>query len=211
MGCRNVTKDFLMKKFSKKGVLLFGVVLMVCAFVVPSMASAASWGVIGSTHVLDSSDLSFLGHTTSGTLGEVCADSQFHVDVRSAAILTITSASFKNCMGIGTLGTNCTVTRTSTRFPWSATGASTTNVQIHDVHIDVKYENTPGNASTCALSGALFTWTGTLNSGSWNAATHSVTFTNATGLVATSASLPGVANVTVSGTIRDTAQTLTLT
>jgi hypothetical protein len=200
-----------MKMFSKRGVLLFGAALMVCAFAVPSMASAASWGVIGSTHVLDSSDLSFLGHTTSGTLGEVCADSQFHSDVRNTAILTITSASFKNCMGTGALGANCTVTRTSTRFPWSATGASTTNVQIHDVHVDVKYENTPGNPTACAVNGAIVTWTGTLNSGSWNASTHSVTFTNATGLVATSTSLAGVTNVTVSGTIRDTAQTLTLT
>ena len=36
-----------MKKFSKKGVLLFAGAMALCAFVMPSMASAASWGPIG--------------------------------------------------------------------------------------------------------------------------------------------------------------------
>ena len=42
-----------MKKFSKKGVLLFAGAMAVCAFAMPSMASASSWGVVGSHHTLD--------------------------------------------------------------------------------------------------------------------------------------------------------------
>ena len=48
-----------MKKLSKKGVLLFAGAMAVCAFAMPAMASASSWGVVGTHHTLTSSNLGF--------------------------------------------------------------------------------------------------------------------------------------------------------
>jgi hypothetical protein len=199
-----------MRKFSRKGILLFAGVMALCAFAVPSMASAASWGTIGTLHTLTSTNLSFSAHTAIGVAGSSCADSRFIADVRSAAELTITSGTFNNCAGTG-VATGCTVTATGTSFHWGGTGTTLSNVQISGVRVDIRFETRPaGPLGSCALENQDVLLTGTLNSGSWIAAGHEVVYTAATGLTSHSAAL-GSSVATVTGTIFDTAGLLTLT
>jgi hypothetical protein len=204
-----------MKKFSKKGLLLFAGVMAVCAFAMPAMSSAASWGVIGTEHTLHSANLGFTAADPMlGGISSSCAASTFTVDVRNAAQLNVTSTSFTNCTGQGNAIGDCTVTATGTPEPnpaWTATGITTSNVAIDAVRIDVTFEDKPGAAAgVCAnVVGQTILLTGNLTSGTWNPATHSVTYNNAEGLAAHGATGNGT-RLTVSGTIRDTAQTLTL-
>jgi hypothetical protein len=207
-----IHKEFeMLKKMSKKGVLLFAGVLAFAAFAMPSMASAASWGVVGSTHVLDSPNLQFVDTNASlGGAGSTCGVNQFHTVVSSSSVLTVTATNFSNCMGLGA-AVNCTTTPTGTSFPWSATGVTTTNIQLSKVHVTVIFENTPGNATACALPGAV-TLSGTLASPGkthWDALAHQVTTLAATGLVANTSLTTGD-STTISGTLRDTSQTLVL-
>ena len=195
-----------MKKFSKKSVMLFAGALMVCAMAVPSMASAANWSPVGSTHVLDSSNLGFISHGTPA--GSVCTRSTFHAEVFSAAVIEITSASFLDCHGTGAAA-GCITTSQATRLPWTATGPSTTNVLIEGVHIDVRFETRPPAGSVpCAVTGLTSTLTGTLGLGNFNNTSHHLTWALATGL--TSHSALGSNTTTVSGTVRDTQQSLLL-
>jgi hypothetical protein len=201
-----------MKKLSQRSVLLFGVMLVVCAFV-PSMASAASWFQVGTTHQLFSPNLGFLAHTSplSGPAGAACNASEFDADVVNTNTLEITDGRFVDCHGVaGTQTANCTATSVGTNFPWTATATSTTNIQIHGVRIDILFANTPGNATNCLGAGAKSLLTGTLTGGSWNAATNEAFLVNETGVTAHFLGL-GVVNfssTTVTGTIRDTAGTL---
>jgi hypothetical protein len=195
-----------MRKASKKGVLLFAGVIAVCAFAVPSMASASSWGVIGTSHTLTSTNLVFVAHTFFGVVGAACADSRFVFDVRSAAELTVTNATFNRCSGTG-FETGCTVTATGTSFHWGITGTATTNVQFSGVRIDVRFETRPGGSlGSCIIEGQDLTSTGSLNGGVWGSAGHEVTYTNATGLTSHLAGLGsfGSSAVTVTGTLFDT-------
>jgi hypothetical protein len=192
----------MLKKLSKKSFLLIGAAMVLAAFVMPSMASAVVWEPLGSEHTLDSSNLSFV---VGGALpaGSACAISQFTLDVRSTTTLTITSATFDNCTGTGANGTGCVTTAKATKLPWTATATSTDNIQIHGVHVDVSFAS--GN---CTLVNNNVTLTGTLGGGTWDPLAHQVTFSADTGL--TSHSALGSAPATVTGTIRDTQQTLTL-
>jgi hypothetical protein len=189
-----------MKKFSKKGILLFAGAMALCAFMLPSVASAASWGTVGTEHTLTSTNLGFTSPANGGVTSQ-CSNSSFTADVRSAANLTITSGTFANCTSSGPGIGDCVTTSRGTNFPWFATGTSTTNVQLERVVVDVFFEG-----PLCAAAGGSTQLTGTLNSGVWNAAAHSVTFTNAEGL----SSHPGPTAVTVRGLLTDSAGTLTL-
>ncbi len=201
-----------MKKFSKKGLLLFTGVMAVCAFAMPAMSSAASWAPLGSEHTLHSANLGFT--TTDPVLGPIsssCPESTFTVDVRSAAVLTVTSASLKNCTAQGPAIGDCTMTMAGTTFPWTITGVTTSNVTIDGVRIDETFETKPGGAAnSCAnVNGQNILLTGTLTGGAWDASTHQATYNNAEGLVTHSATGNNT-RMTLSGTIRDTQQTLTL-
>jgi hypothetical protein len=190
----------MLKKLSKKSVLLFSAVMMLAAFVMPSMASAVAWSPVGSEHTLDSSTLQFSVAAVAG--GSSCGVSQFTVDVRSSSTLTITNATFTNCTGTGTNGSGCSSTAKATKLPWTATATSTSTVQINGVHVDVNF------AGSCALAGAPVTLTGNLGSGVFDTLAHQVTFNGAGGL---SAHGPTGSNAaTVTGTIRDTQQSLDL-
>jgi hypothetical protein len=196
----------------KKRAVVFASLLALVALVMPITASAASWGVVGSTHDLDQgaggSGLTFL--STDATIGWGCGGFSLHANVTSAAVLTIQSGTFTNCMGAGSLGTPCTTTVTGT-FPWQATGITTTNIQIHNVNLHILYENTPGNVTACPANGIVVNLTGTLaspNHTHWIAAQHEAVFVNATGLVGHSAI--GDKPMALNGTLRDTAQTLVL-
>jgi hypothetical protein len=196
-----------MKKFSRKGVLLFASAMAVCAFVAPSMASAASWGVIGTEHTLDSPNASFTV-PASGTTSS-CGESQFTVDVASAAAIEITTATFRRCTAAGPAIGSCTQTSTATGLPWTATAVATNNIQIHRIDIDVLLENEPGS-SACAAAGVSIRLTGTLTGGVWNgngANQHELLLNNAHGLRSHSA-LGNDQVALANGTFRDTQQTL---
>ena len=193
-----------MKSFSQRGLLLFGVMLVVSAFVVPAMASAASWSQVGTTHQLFSPNLAFTAHTGPlGDAGSSCAGSEFDADVASANTLVITSGRFSNCTGTQN-ASNCVATPVQTGV-WTATATDTTNIQIHNVAVDVFFEGTPG---VCLANGASVLLTGTLRGGSWNPTSNEAFFTNATGLSAHFIPNNITSSTTVTGTIRDTSNTL---
>jgi hypothetical protein len=204
-----------MKKLSQRSVLLFGVMLVVCALVpsMASMASAASWFQVGTTHQLFSPNLAFTAHTSplGGGAGWQCNASEFDADVVNTNTLEITDGRFVDCHGlVGTVIANCTVTSVPTNFPWTATATSTTDIQIHGIRVDILFENTPGNANSCSGLGAKSLWTGTLTGGSWNPASNDVLLANGRGLTMHFLGLggPSFSETTVAGTIRDTAGTL---
>jgi hypothetical protein len=198
-----------MKKFSQRGVLLFGAMLAVCAFM-PSMASAASWFQVGTNHSLFSSNLNFTTNipTIGGQVGSQCNRTEFTTSVVNTNTIEVTAGGFADCMG--TLGQNqCTATATGNNFPWTATATSTTNVQIHGVHVTVVFENTPGNLNACQVPGTV-TLTGTLTGGSWNPANNTLNLSDSQtdGLTAHVLGTPLFASAYPSGTVRDTAGTL---
>jgi hypothetical protein len=181
---------------------------VICAFV-PSMASAASWSPVTTSHTLSAPGVAFTAPTTPFGVpaGWSCAGTTFGIHVAATNRLVFTSASFTNCMGSGAT-VNCTVTMTPTGLPWTATPVSTTNVQIHSVQIDLVYENTPGNATACVAPGAKTVLTGTLSNGSWNPATNQVNLAPATGLTAHFLGTGISSTTTFAGTISDTTGTL---
>jgi hypothetical protein len=194
-----------MSKFSKKGVLLFVGGLAVCAFAMPSMASAASWGVIGSHHTLDGA----VGFSAplSGLVSS-CSSNSFTSRVDNAGNLTITTASFGGLCtsSVAAAGIDCTTTWRGTGFPWRVTARTTTLIDLHDVHIHWRFEDMPGRAGSCgALANTNTTFTGTLTNGHWNPTTRQVNWTNAHGLHSSTAG-----PVVLTGAVRDTQQTLTV-
>jgi hypothetical protein len=200
-----------MKKFSKKGILLFAAALALCAFMMPSIASASSWGVVGSHHTLDSPNLGFT--FLNGVLGSIttsCTRSSFTANVASTQNLEITTATFGGLCtwtgpGIGT----CTATTVGTKFPWTATAVTTENIQIHGVHLDVFFENVPGLGNSCLnFAGQNLTITGTLSTARWTGnASHSLDFSDSEGLAFHSA-LGNNSRLTTRGFISDTQNSL---
>jgi hypothetical protein len=176
-----------MKKFSKKGVLLFAAAMAVCAFVMPSMASAASWGPIGLHTVLDSPNIGFTATSpTFGPFSSSCTRSSFTANVVSATNLNISTASLGgHCVWVfPAIPATCTVTTTSTNLPWRATAVTTTNIQIHGVRIDLLFENTPGNPQCGPVTGLTGLVTGTTTGGRWtgnSAGQREVDFSDAEG------------------------------
>ena len=108
--------------------------------------------------------------------------------------------------------TNCTSTVSPTGLPWQATAVTTTNIQIHNVDLDVLFENTPGAGSACPLLGASVRLTGTLTGGVWDpsatGANRRITFNEADGLTGHSEQLGGAAPWFTTGAFRDTTATL---
>jgi hypothetical protein len=185
-----------MKTFSRKGVLLFAGAMALCAFVLPSMASAASWTPIGGADQrLDSADVGFTG--TSSVFGPVvssCTRSSFTGQVVTSRTLNIAAALFGgHCVAIFPNigpGTTCTATFAPTTLPWQATATTTTNIQIHEIRIDVTYENTPGNpaCATAGVAGRSLLITGTVRDGRWTGGNdRRIIYSNAEGLVSHSA------------------------
>jgi len=209
--CRDSQGAFVMKKFSKKSVLLFAAAMALCAFAMPSMASASSWGVVGSEHTLDGT----LGFVNDGQgVSSDCARVQVTVDVTSTAAIEITGATFSGCTATGAAVGTCTVTSTGTNFPWTATARTTSDIQIHGVNIDVFFENHPGSAA-CGAAGVPLRITGTLTGARWTGnVTHEIDFPSGTGGASGLFSHSALGNgsaITVTGTLSDTQQTLTVT
>jgi hypothetical protein len=203
-----------MKTFSKKGILLFAAAMALCAFVLPSMASAASWTPIGGADQrFDSADIGYtLSSAVFGPVISSCTRSSFTGQVVSAQTMNITAAVFGgHCVAIFAAvggGTTCTLTLAGTNLPWQATATTTTNIQIHNVRIDATFENTPGNAS-CAnagLAGRSNLITGTLRNGVWTGGNdRRIIYSNAEGLVTHNAATGENNNpITVRGTFTST-------
>ena len=191
-----------MKKFSRKSVLLFAAVVALCAFAMPSMASAGNWAGAPATHTIDSSNLSMF--ISAVNAGWICTSTSFDVDVKSPAsnLLTITGANFGSCSGTNGFS-GCTIDITASGLDWNANGSTPSNVSISTVRWAMRF--TP----TCSFAGTIVDVEGTLNAGVINNATHSLSLTNAPGLTGFIAgSLIG--SVVVNGTLTDTSGTLTL-
>ena len=197
-----------MKKFSKKGVLLFAGAMAVCAFAMPSMASASSWGTVGSHHTLTSSNLGF----TSPIGTSMCTGSSFTARVLSTADLQITASTFAGCTLIApALGATCVMTMSGTfATPWTATARTTSDIQIHSVDIDTAFDNDTGT-SCGALTGQSARITGTLSSVKWhgNGATRTLELAGNSGVVSHSAL--GTTLIAPTGTIFDVGNTLSVT
>jgi hypothetical protein len=191
-----------MKGLWKRSAMLLTAAIATCAGA--TSASAAAWDVVGSTHVLDSPNLSF--NMAAAGAGWSCASSQLHAEVRTSFVLAVTGASFKNCMGTAG-GINCTATVGKTPADWLVTAIST-SVTIANFTMSVTYEHTPGNPTACPLFGSTFTVTGALTGGGWNQPAHEILYSADSGL---SAHISGALPATATGTLRDTTQTLTLT
>jgi hypothetical protein len=201
-----------MKKPSRRHAMLL-VGAIACAFATPPEASAASWGVVGTEHTLDSPDFGF--STTVpifGAITSTCLSSTLTSDVASASVLTVTSASFRNCTASGPNIGVCTTTTTATSSPnpdWRVTAPTTSNIQIHGVVIDIAFRD--NRATVCNVEGLTTTLTGTLGGGQWNgngANQHEVIYNDDGGFVMHTPA--GTAPVTTRATLRDTQQTLTL-
>jgi hypothetical protein len=202
-----------MKKFSKKGVLLFAAAMALCAFVMPAMASAASWGVIGSEHTLDSPNVGFTSTTALGAVISSCTVSSFTANVSSAANLEVTAATFGgHCTATVGASGFCTTTATANNLPWTGTAVTTSDIRLDRVHIRVVFDQSAAGTCPAALVGQGITITGTLGGGAWTgngANQHEIILDNDEGLSSHSA-LGNGTQVTARGTFRDTAQTLTV-
>jgi hypothetical protein len=197
-------------KFSTKVALLLAAATAACALAIPSMATAASWGVIGTEHTLDSPSFGFTS-SAAGGVTSVCSRASLTTDVISAVTLTVTAATFTACTASGAAFGDCTETFTPTKLPWTITVPSTTNVQLHGFHVDVDLEDTPDEPNSCDADGFNLTLTGTTTGGHWNgngANQHEIIFNNAHGPVYHSP-LGNNIPVAMRATLRDTQQTLT--
>jgi hypothetical protein len=207
------TRSFMMKKLSMRGSLLLGVLLAVCAFV-PAMASAASFSPVGTTHQLASSGLAFTIESApiGGPTGFVCGLWTLDANVTSTSDVSISAARFDRCHGLLAYA-NCTLTLVPTSLPWTATAPNTTNIQIHNINIDITYETTPGNPNSCPpvtqANGAKVLLTGTLTGGSWDPVGNRLTLRAETGLAAHFLGPFGLTSgTTVTGDVTDPANTL---
>ncbi len=151
----------MLKMVSEKSMLLLGVVMALCAFVLPSVASAGSWAPVGTTNGrIDSGNLGFSVPATGS--GTACTASTLSVTFHSASLATIAGVSFANCHGNVGNGIGCTTTATGTHFPWRMTPNDTTRIAIHGLEIDVSFETTPGTLGECAYTGTNIRLTGTM-------------------------------------------------
>jgi hypothetical protein len=91
------------------------------------------------------------------------------------------------------------------KLPWTATAVTTSNIQIHGIHINLTFTQT--TPAACNIAGNNLTITGTVTGGVWNNAAKHLTLNNAPGLTAHTAGLPSSA-MPVRGTFRDTQQSL---
>ena len=184
----------MLKMISKKSMLLLGAVLALCAFVLPSGASAASWTPVGTTDGrIDSGNFGF-SIPLAGT-GTSCTSSTFSVTVDSATVATVTNVSINNCHGDVGSGIGCTLTTTVTGTPWRATALDTTNVQIHGLDLDIYFETTPGTLGECANTGLQMRATGTATA-SFTPGGKIADFLGATGLTV---HIPGVGSLPAVG------------
>jgi hypothetical protein len=154
-------------KTIKKSTILIAAITAMAALAVPSMASAVVWGPVNTNQSLDATNVNYSEYGGYG-LTWTCATQHLGVHVRTPAssTLDITSASWSGCVGTGTSAT-INFTMTPTGLPWTAT-ATSTSVITFPVHVQLS--RAPNWVSNID---------GTMNLGTWNASTHTVTFSSA--------------------------------
>jgi hypothetical protein len=191
-----------MKKSALKSAMLFASITALAAFAMPAMASAVVWGPVNTNGSLTSTSIS--ANVPSLSTGFSCTGSSLGIHVRTPAssTLDVTSASFTGCTGTGPLS-GCAIAMTATGLPWTAVAAATTNVKVNVTNVNA----TP--TGSCLWSGVPFTVSGTLTSGVWAAATHTVAYTSGPGLTFGISGLGSYA-MTLTGSYRNPTQTLTL-
>lgn len=150
----------MLKMVLKKIMLLLGVVLALCAFVLPSVSSAASWSPGGTVDGrIDSGNLGWSITLING--GASCTSSTFSVSVDTAFVATITNGTFANCHGDTGGSVGCTITSVGTfPSPWRMTAFNTSDIIIDEVDIDVSFEQTPGTLGECPQVGLNIRLTG---------------------------------------------------
>jgi hypothetical protein len=201
-----------MQKLTRKGVLLFAGATAVCAFVLPSAASAASWGPVGSHHTLDSPNFGFTSVILGAGATSQCTSSSFTADVVSSANLSITTGTLGGlCTASGAAIGTCKLTVHPTFYPWTLTLTATFpfSITLDGIVISIRFDNPPGLNSCANVNGADMTLTGRLTGGNWTGnASHSMDFNNSEGLVSHSA-LGNNTPITTRALLTDTSGTLT--
>lgn len=198
-----------MKKLRHASVSLFGGVLIACAFTAPSMALGPSWGPTNTPHLLTATSLRFESHVTGvGTGGVLCTDTQMPSQVQQLTRLTVTSVTFATCHGTGSVA-GCTTTVQPAGLPWLATPSLSGNVRILGIRLAIQFEARPGAPGSCAAPVSV-TMTGELGGGVWVGAQHQIDFSGDVGLTTHVLGLAGGWVTTVTGTLRDVTQTLTI-
>jgi hypothetical protein len=150
-----------MRHLTKKGILLFAVVMVSAALVAPAMASAATWN-IGGTPVTGAVAVTGTGDLTLGpTLGNTLS---CHITsagtVSPAGADSITSLTFSTCST--SIGAACTpnVSATLGTLPWASQLNGTS--PLRDTITGISFIWTYG-ASCGVFAGQTLTATGTLN------------------------------------------------
>lgn len=194
-----------MKKFA----LLASLTALV-AFAAPAAASASPvWGPVGTVSSLDlpSAGSRVYYNMPSGLAWE-CTNHHLGLSVRKPAssIVDVTSATFSGCTAAPSWP-NCTVTQTATSLPWTMEAVALTDVRLKVGGVKAKFTTTPGSLYSCSFAGLEFSFSGTLEGGSWNSSTHAVTYNTAGKL--TSPTFPG-APIVETATLKNGAGTLTL-
>ncbi|HYJ00372.1 MAG TPA: hypothetical protein VEX36_11955 [Thermoleophilaceae bacterium] len=199
-----------MIKTMKRSLVLAAAVAALSAFAVPSMASAANWGVVGSNHTLTAS-VGFILNSSMGSATAGCGVSLgAKVRTPASSTLDILNSTNLTCPGptsppLGGWLANCTMSGVASSLPWTATAVSTTNIQMY-----MNYTVTVSGGANCLPRGQTYTLSGTV-SGAWSgngSNQHSLVFQQAPGLSFVGYGL--YASVVTSGTYRNTQQTLTL-
>jgi hypothetical protein len=197
-----------MSKLWKTTILLIGGVLAVCAFAAPTMALGPSWGPTNTPHLLTSTSLGLAAHVAgAGSRGVICTHAQMSSQVLQLTRLTITGAAFASCHATG-FAAGCTATVQSAGLPWLATPSLTGNVRVLGVQLAIQFETQPGTARGCVPTS--LTVTGDLGGGNWVGPQHQIDFLGDVGLTTHILGVSGAWVTTVTGTLRDATQTLTI-
>jgi hypothetical protein len=190
-----------MKQFVAKAAIAVASMAVLAAFAVPAMASAAVWGPPASSKTLNAGVI----EVSSPSLGWglMCTGSTLGVKTRnpSSSVLDVTSATFSGCRGEFSAAMCTTVVATPEKLPWTISALSPQAATLNVGRIRLEYKGSCGS-----WSGAVVYLTGSV-SGLWNATTHSLGFSNASGL-----QLEGLAPATLEGGVwTDPTGALTLT
>jgi hypothetical protein len=189
-----------MNKIIRKSLLLFAAITALAAFAVP-MASAANWSPLNSYQITTSpTAITIDVPTPPYTQGLSCSSGPTlatHVRTPGATLMDVLAGLNFSCVGTGLFATCTTADLIPTGMPWTVDGTSTTNVKINSLSI-----NGTLTGGACG-AGAPFTLSGTLVGGQWSNTTHSLAFTNATGLMFTMGATSAPATLSSSKFIND--------
>jgi hypothetical protein len=174
------------------------------AFVAPSAASAANWGVAGSTHSLTTVKIKY-GLPPNYENGWTC-DESYTVGVRTplSSTLDVKNVTYSNCVGYGFEWEGCKFTAKAGKLPWTINGSSPTNAILNVGEVSLS-----GGACFNPAFGP-YSISGSIAGGVWSAPAHSLTYSNASSLTL---NLPGggfMKGIKYSATLVDPLKTLTL-